>query len=213
MTTVFIVCAAVGGTILFCQIVITLIGLGGEALDIDLPEDIDGDLGGEVDLGGDVDLGGEALETADHPDPSHVFGVLSFRTIVAALTFFGLAGLAADSAEAETGVVWAVAFGAGAAALYGVYWMMRGLYKLRAEGTVQIRRAVGKHGTVYVPIPAHESGAGKIQVNVQNRTAEYLAMTPGDKLPTGAKIVVVNVITPNTVEVEPVLEPERSNDE
>ena len=206
MTTVFLVCAAVGGTILFCQLLMTLIGLGGEALDFDLPDAIDGDLGGDGDLSG-------GAEMADHLDPSHVFGVLSFRTVVAALTFFGLAGLAADSAGAETGVVWAVSLGAGGAALYGVYWMMRGLYKLTAEGTVQIRRAVGKHGTVYVPIPAHESGAGKIQVNVQNRTVEYLAMTSGDKLPTGAKIVVVNVITPNTVEVEPVLEPERSDDE
>lgn len=233
MTGVFMVCALIGGTILFFQVVLTLIGLGSEALDIDVPDDINvdggadfaGDAGGDfdadaggdfdADAGGDfdADAGGDVHgQPVAHHGSSWVFGVLSFRTIVAALTFFGLAGLAADSAGAGPPVVLGVAVAAGAGAMYGVFWLMQILYRLKAEGTAKIQRALGKHATVYLKIPGHESGTGKIQVNLQNRTMEYLAMTSGDELPTGAKVVVVDVITPTTVEVQPVLEPERIED-
>lgn len=93
--------------------------------------------------------------------------------------------------------------------MYAVYWMMQGLYRLRADGTVRVHRAVGRPAKVYLTIPGHNAGAGKIHVNLQNRTMEYLAMTPGETLPTGAKVVVVNVLTENTVEVQPVVEQER----
>jgi hypothetical protein len=141
-----------------------------------------------------------------------LFGVLSFRSVVAALTLFGLVGLAVDSTDAPPVVVLVLALVAGAAALYGVYWMMRVLYTLKAEGTVQIRRALGRQASVYLKIPGHKSGTGKILINLQKRTMQYLAVTSADEIPTGANVVVVDVITPNTVEVEPALEPERTED-
>ncbi|OHB68734.1 MAG: hypothetical protein A2V70_04605 [Planctomycetes bacterium RBG_13_63_9] len=204
MTTVFLVCAAVGGTILVLQFVLSLIGLGGEALDIDLPGDVDADFDVDADLDFDADVG-------THADPSWLFGVISFRTVVAALTFFGLAGLGAQSVEAGTFQTLAVAVLAGLAAMYGVYYLMRCISKLKAEGTARIQRAIGRHGTVYTTIPADESGTGKIQLNLQNRTMEYLALTSGHALAPGAKVVVTDVITSNTVAVEPVLESERNN--
>lgn len=207
MTFVFLICAAIGGTILVCQFVMTLIGLGGEAMDIDVP-----DIGGDVDIETDFDVDTDAIGHG-HVDSSWLFGVLSFRTLIAALAFFGLAGLAAQSYGAPTPMVWIVAIGAGVLAMYAVYWLMKALQGLKAEGTARIQRAVGGHGTVYVSIPADRSGMGKIQINLQNRTMEYLAQTPGDKLPPGAKVVVVDVITSNTVEVEPISESERNDDE
>jgi hypothetical protein len=240
MTVIFGLCAAIGGTILLCQVILTLVGMAGHAFDVDVSGDVGHDFGGDFhgdvgagvhgDVGADfhgdaaggdvhVDAGGHFLgDAADaqhaeaHPSTVRIFGVLSFRSVVAALTFFGLAGLAAGSATDSTLTVLAVAVAAGVGAMYGVYWLMRGLYQLQAEGTVRIQRSVGRHATVYLKIPGHQSGTGKIQVNLQNRTMQYLAMTPGDELPTGAKVVVVDVITPDTVEVEPVPEPERVRD-
>jgi hypothetical protein len=91
---------------------------------------------------------------------------------------------------------------AGIGAMYGVYFLMQWLYGLRTEGTVRIGCAVGKTGTVYVPVPARNSGTGKIQINLQNRTMEYEALTPGDKLPTGARVIVTEVIAADTLEVQ-----------
>ena len=102
------------------------------------------------------------------------------------------------------------AIAAGVAAMYAVFGIMKLLYGMRSEGTVRMRRAVGAEGNVYVPIPGQRAGTGKIQLNLQNRTMEYLAVTAGDPLPTGARIVVVDLIDSDCVEVRPVVEPERN---
>jgi hypothetical protein len=64
-------------------------------------------------------------------------------------------------------------------------------------------RTVGQCGTVYLPIPGQKSGRGKVQINLQNRTMEYPAVTAQDSLPTGSKVVVVGVIGSDTIEVLP----------
>ena len=48
MWSIFVICAVVGSTVLIFQFVLTLIGLGGEALDIDVPHDVGHDFGGDV---------------------------------------------------------------------------------------------------------------------------------------------------------------------
>ncbi len=197
MTLLLMVCAVVGGTILLCQVFLTLLGITGDMLDLDIGGDLDVDPDVSADLsGGDTHAFG-------------LFGVLSFRTVVAAVTFFGLAGLAAESTGASTLIVLLTATAGGAAALYGVYWLMLGLYRLRADGTVRIQRTVGREAVVYLAIPGQNAGAGKIHINLQNRTMEYRAVTSGHAIPTGARVVVVHVAASDTLEVQPALEPER----
>lgn len=210
---IFLICAVIGGTVLVLQFVMMLIGLGGEAMDIDLGGDVGHDIGGDFhgDVAGDFDHGGHTA--ADHHvGSSWLFGVISFRTVIAALAFFGLGGLAADAAQMGPFGQLLVGGAAGLAAMYAVYFMVLSVGKLKAEGTPRIERTVGRHGTVYTTIPAEDVGTGKIQLNLQNRTMEYLAMTSGHELSPGAKIVVTDIITPTTVQVEPVLETAERND-
>ncbi len=87
MIPLFVVCAAIGGTLLLCQLVLTLMGLGGDAFDLD----VDSDVGADVDMDVDMDVDADAGESGHHGS-SWIFGVISFRSVVAALTFFGLAG-------------------------------------------------------------------------------------------------------------------------
>jgi membrane protein implicated in regulation of membrane protease activity len=211
MNLLFLLCATVGGTILVLQFLMGLVGLGGHT---DLGGDMGHDFGGDFHDGagdmhsGDVHTDGHTSDSGGHHDANWLFRVLSFRAVVAALAFFGLAGLAADSAKIALPFTLLIALAAGTAALYGVYWIMRGMQSLQAEGTVRIERAVGKIGTVYLRIPANESESGKIQINLQNRTVEYLAMTSGPEIPTGTEVEIVGVISPNTVAVAPVTGPE-----
>lgn len=209
-TIVYSVSAVVGGTILFCQVLMTLFGLGHD-MPSDMPDGVPHDFhfghDGSTDHDTSHDTGDH--ETGHHGTTSFV-RLLTFRTVVAALTFFGLAGLAGSSTALSGELTLIVALVAGSAAMYGVHWLMQSLKRLRCDGTVRIDRAVGRPGTVYLRIPANKSGSGKIQMNVQNRTMEYEAMTAHDPLPVGAKVVVVNVLGPDTVEVEPVPELERT---
>lgn len=196
METVFLVCAVGGSVIVLCQLVMTLLGLGGH----DFGADHDGGVG----HGGDVHAaGGEAHGTdAGHHGSSWFFGVIGFRALVAAVAFFGLAGLGAVESNFSPYAAFVVASAAGAAAMFLVAWMMRLLSTLYAEGTVRIERSVGEVGSVYLTIPAERKGAGKILVKVQNRTMEYQAMTSGEKLPAGTRVVVTGVASSSTVDVE-----------
>ena len=89
--------------------------------------------------------------------------------------------------------------------MYGVHYLMQSLYRLRYDGTAQIHRTIGERGTVYVPIPPNHEGLGKIQIRTQGRIMEYAARTRGpDKLRTGTTVEVVEILSPMTVDVEPV---------
>lgn len=211
MTGVFIFFAAVGGTVLLFQLAMTLMGFGAEGLEADASDVMDGvdigDVAGATDVDVDVDTD-TVFDDSDHADTTHGFKVLSFRTIVAFVTFFGLGGLIAEAAGQNPLVQLLVAIGFGAAAMYGVYKIYATLYAMQHEGTAKVDNAVGCYGSVYVPIPANEAGQGKALINVQQRTMEYQAVTPGEMLPSGTRIVVTRVVTANTVEVVPAIEKE-----
>jgi hypothetical protein len=181
MDTVFLICAILGATLLACEIVAGMIGFGHDA-DTDTDTDTDHDSG---------DGHGNGL-----------FGMLSVRTLTAAVLFFGLGGLTARYYGAEDLPAFGAACGGGLLAFYLVAVAMRSLKGLKADGTARIDRAVGRTGTVYLRVPGAKAGAGKVHLMLQNRTVEYQAITAGDELPTGKPIKVVAVINSDTVEVE-----------
>lgn len=193
MDTVYLVCALIGGTLLVGQVLLSLFGVG----------DHDGDVHHDFNVHHDV--------SHDHEGAWFV-GLLTFRAVVAALTFFGLVGLAATTnfPDQPQGTTLVISLAAGAGALLAVSWLMRMLHRLRAEGTVRIERAVGENGTVYLKIPGQKTGVGKVSLSLQNRTVEYQAVTPHDELPTGAKVRVVAIVSSDTVEVIPATEYERA---
>ncbi len=200
MYYVFLICAVLGGTVFLFQFLLALIGFGAEDLDLvdDIPDDVDLDVPDDV---GHLTPG----EAVSHDAPvdhgsTWLFGVISFRTVVAALTFFGLVGLACQAAELGSALSAVLALVAGYSAMWGVHWMMQQLYRLRHDGSQRIERSVGRSATVYIPIPPEQSGSGKVQLQMQSRIVEYPAMTSdSERLPTGARVMVVDFISPNTL--------------
>ena len=193
MGDIYSICAIIGGTIFLCQLLLSLIGLSGD-------HDFSG---GGHDVGHDVshgDHGGHGqTEHADHNTPfMHMF---SLRAIIAAVTFFGLTGMAVSKNEIAPLMALLISAAAGVAAMFGVGCMMCFLHRLHSDGTVRIEQALGKIGTVYLTIPSKMAGQGKVTLNVQDRTMEYLAVTASSELPTGSKVVVVDIVSPDTVSV------------
>lgn len=215
MTTVFLLCAIIGGTVLIAQFVLTLIGLGHADLDVDVPHDFNVEFDG-ADLGHVGEIGGAAdvQDVGDaHYSSTRLFGVMSFRAIVAAITFFGIFGMTALSAGMSPPAQILIAVVGGGVAMYVVGWLMTMLKRLGNDGTLRIQHAIGKIGTVYVPIPGGKTEAGKVQLKVQERLVEYAAMTShGATLPTGARVEVVGLIGPSTLDVRPVDESAGASD-
>ena len=182
MTTLFLACAALGGGFLVLQLVLSLVGIG------------DGHGDGHLwHVGHDVEAG---------------LQLFSIRTLSAGVGFFGVGGLAGLSLAGHSalGIVVALAVGGllGFAAMVTVAAVTRAMLRFEDDGTVRIEGSVGISGDVYLTIPADRSGVGKVHVPVQNRIVEFQALTPhNDALPTGSRILVVDVVGPDTVVVVP----------
>jgi hypothetical protein len=192
METMFLVCAALGGTVLVIQLVLALMGIGAD-------HDLDDGGGADVHVDGSD---GDAHDGGGAHGGNWFLGVLTFKTAIAALTFFGIGGKIAMNSGADDWAAVGIAIACGAAALYLVGMLMRSLHKMKSDGTARIERAVGHPATVYLRIPGSRAGAGKVHLNLQNRTVEYQAVTPGAELPTGAQVKVIAVVNADTVEVE-----------
>jgi membrane protein implicated in regulation of membrane protease activity len=189
---IFLIAAVGGGTIMLVQLALTLLGLDDGA--------DGGDVGGHHFDAGDADTDGGF---SDHGDMGiHLFDVLSFRTLVAAATFFGIGGKATLSSGKSDTIAIVVASIAGVVALYGAYWIMRQIYKLQSSGNEDIRNAIGRRAQVIVAIPAAKNGAGKVHVRMQNRLLDYRAIT-GDSeiIRSGTEVAVLDCLGSDTLEV------------
>jgi membrane protein implicated in regulation of membrane protease activity len=209
LNVIFLIAAVVGGTIMVCQFVLTLMGMGDD-FSGDGIHDV-GSHGGGVHDTGVGHHAGDVTPTVDgdvfHPDSSWLFGIISFRTLVAAAAFFGIAGKAATSAGFSDGWSLAIALASGFGAMYGMYWLMRAVSHLASSGNERISSALGRRATVYVPIPADRQGAGKVTLSMQNRIVEFQAVTDEpDRLKTGETVEVVAVAGSDVLRVRRVVE-------
>ena len=200
MQSVFLVCAVAGSTVFVVQFVLSLIGLGAEHMDASF------DLVDHVDSGGldHVHIGsaGDAHDAMHGHGSTRLFGMISFRTVVAAVAFFGLTGLALTETGLTTPIILVAACGAGFAAMYAVHYLMRQLTRLRHDGTMRIEWTVGELASVYIPIPGENSGQGKVQIKRPTGILECAAITAEtEPLATGTVVQVVGVVGPSLLEV------------
>jgi membrane protein implicated in regulation of membrane protease activity len=210
LNTFFLVAAVIGGTVMVCQFALTLLGM-----DNDLSGD-GGHHGGGGGHGHDVghvvvDHPGDlaAINDADahHSDSSWLFGVVSFRTLIGALTFFGLAGKTATSAGLSDAWALLIAVAAGVGAMFGMYWLLRAISGLESSGNQRISAALGRRATVYIPVPADSQGAGKVQMSMQNRIVEFQAVTDEpERLKTGETVEVVAIAGSDVVRVRRIVQ-------
>jgi hypothetical protein len=133
LDTIFWGCAVIGGTVLVIQTFLNLLGLAGDGFETDVADGV-----------GDVD-----------PDVSHgalkdifFLKMLSLRTLVAFLTFFGLAGLWAGKQGYGEGAVLLIATGAGVAAFLLVGYLMESMMDLEEKGNLDLTNAIGSTGSV-----------------------------------------------------------------
>jgi len=189
MEALYLYCAVIAGTLLVLQVVLSLIGLG-EHFHFDHVDHIPDP---------HFDVGGHA-DGFDHAGGRFV-GLFSFRAIVAAVTVFGLAGLAGQQVFGPV-QAFAVAIVAGGGVMYLVAALFRQLMRLHSEGSADIESAVGASATVYLSVPGNNSGMGKVTVRLEGQTVEYRAVTSlVQGIDTGTAVVITSVAGPGVVEV------------
>ncbi len=186
---IFALIAIPSTLVLVVQTLLLLFGIGGDDIDAD-----------------GIDLTGNGV--ADTPGDGGGDGMTMFsiRGIMAMAAVGGWSGLVMHEAGIALPVTIILALAFGFMALVLIAWLMKISEKLQASGNIVIGYAVGKVGTVYIPIPEKMKGSGKINITLQERFLEVDAVTNAErKLATGESVRVVATDENGMVVVEPVV--------
>ncbi|MCL1894589.1 MAG: hypothetical protein FWG02_10250 [Holophagaceae bacterium] len=165
----FLICAVIGSLGVLLRLVIQVFGFAG------------GDLDGDV---GDVE---------SHHTSADGFKIISIHGLSAFLMMFGLVGFALRR-ENHTSVFVSVLLGttAGVFSVWIIARLFRVAIKLQSVGNLDINKAIGCPGMVYLQIP--KSGEGRVVVNIGGRQREIDAVAvDGEEIVTGTPIVVVTI--------------------
>ena len=148
------------------------------------------------DLGGDdIDAGSNLGDNSDNDSiTENGLKIFTHRGVVAFFSIFGWSALIFLRSDVSLFVSMLVAFLLGTVTMFIVAFLFRLMMKLQTDGNVDINTAIGKIGTVYIPIPPARNGTGKINAIISGRHIEYDAITDeNETLKTGEQIVIVGV--------------------
>ncbi|MGZ2370393.1 hypothetical protein ACXR6G_11440 [Ancylomarina sp. YFZ004] len=156
-------------------------------------------------VGGDVD-GMSAEGDADisvEGDTGIDFQFFSLKNLVAFFTIFGWTGIICVGSNLSPLVSTLIATLAGLIMMLIMASIMYFMGKLTEDGSLRLKNAIGKSGTVYLPIPAKRAGMGQVQIQVQGlQTLD--AYTDSDQdITTGALVEVVDVLNDQILIVKP----------
>ncbi|MBR5041938.1 MAG: hypothetical protein IKX67_01750 [Bacteroidales bacterium] len=170
------------------------------------------DSGSDFDINSDTDVpDGGMLDSADGPTPidgdavhGSGMGLLTFRNFVNFFLGFGWSAILLKDGIKSTTLLMLVSIIVGVVLVVLVMLLFKWLSGMQQSGNINVFKAApGCEGKVYLKIPAARSGFGKVQITINDSVREYEAVTDGDALPTGASIRVVEVISADTLLVEP----------
>ena len=184
---IFALIAIPSTLVLVVQTILLLCGIGGDDIDAD-----------------GVDITGNGV--GDTPGDGGADGMVLFslRGIMAMAAVGGWSGLVMYEAGINITVAVLLAVAFGFMALVGIAYLMKLAMKLQQNGTLDLGYAIGRVGTVYIPIPAEMKGSGKVNIAMQERFIEVDAMTSaGRKLATGESVRVTATNENGMVVVEP----------
>ena len=152
----------------------------------------------EMDMDTDFDIADGGFEG----DPS--MNLYTFRNLVNFLLGMCWTAILLNEQIKSKALLMLIAFAVGAAIVFAVMMMFKGLSKMQQSGNINVfESAVGCSGKVYLTVPGERKGSGKVQININNSVREYDALTDSeDDLKTGTSIKVTEVLDASTLLVE-----------
>lgn len=191
-------CVAIPSTlVLLIQTILMFIGFGDESDGIgegavdEIPDDVSDITIEDV---GDGVYGSEEMPEINDASGLDGLRIFTIRGIIAFLVVFGWVGMVMNGAGAELWLTVPVATVSGFAMMLLLAVLVRALMKLRNDGNIDNRNALGVSGKVHLVIPPSRSGEGKVHIMLQGSYVERNAVTDDDKpIPTGSEIVVIGL--------------------
>ncbi len=181
-------CIAIPATVmLIVQMILTLIGMGGDDADADVGAD-------EADVGLETDGGSDAIDDADGDIVDGGLRVFTLRGLIAFFSVMGWVGTICCGSDLNIALSILISVASGFAAMIVIALLMKWLFNLQYDGTEDIRDALGVSGTVYMRIPPSRSGKGKVNAIVQGKLCERDAVTDEETMINyGEEITVIGI--------------------
>lgn len=189
----FTVPALIGTGLFVTRLVLMLLGFGADH-DSGMESMADAAHAGHADAA--------ALAADGHTHSADSFKLVSVQSAAAFVMGFGWTAFAA-----QRGLGWdfgpSMALGAaGGLGLAGLLvWLLRRAIGLQASGNIDLRKAVGTIGEVYVQIPAGQQG--KVRLILQERSRFYTAVAEAGTIERHARVQVTRVNTDGVLVVKP----------
>lgn len=137
------------------------------------------------------DFGGDDVDVTDGDT-----GSLSVRALVGFALGLGWGGFIAVQAGVGVGLSILIGLLLGIVMFFIVAGVMRAIYSLKSDGSLDYSSLVGMTGTVYVSIPPHGEPGGQVQVAHPSQMITMPAVQEGDvPLPAMTRIEVVSATT------------------
>ena len=152
-------------------------------------------------IGGAVGDMAQGLFEVEMGDTDLSFKALTFQGISAFFMMFGLIGLWLVESDVGDSIAVVAGLASGGVSMWVIGKLFEGFKQLEETSTVDINKAIGSSGEVYLRIP--ESGKGQVQVTFQGQLRTYDAVSSdGKKYSTGEFIKVTGVLAGDTLEVK-----------
>ena len=183
-------CIAIPSTlVLLIQTILMFIGMDEDVGDAS-------DIGGEIDSGNIDDgiFGEDSITEVADTWGLEGLRIFTVRGIISFFVVFGWVGVVMLSAGVPIWVTVPVAMICGFCMMLLLAVLLNLVMKLRSDGNIDNRNAIGTAGKVYLTIPPERTGEGKVYVMLQGSYVERDAVTDDkEAISTGAEIVVVGV--------------------
>ncbi len=192
-------CIAIPATlVLLIQTILMFIGLesDSDASDgLSLDDSFDGD-GLDSEIGDGLDDVSDLSDLAD-------LKIFTVRGLIAFFVVFGWVGYVMSVGGVSLWLTLIVSAICGFAMMTALAFLMRFVMRLRSDGNLDNKNAVGVSGRVYLTIPPERRGEGKVNILLQGSYIERDAVTDEkEPIKTGSEIVVVGLSGQTTLVVK-----------
>ena len=132
------------------------------------------------------------------------FQLFSLRNLINFLLGFSWGGISFYNSISSPALLIGVALFMGLLFLFLFFIIIKQVQKLAEDNSFKLTNTINKSAEVYLTIPGHKSGKGKVMISVNGAFHELQAMTENEPIQTGAVVKVVKIINGDILIVEPI---------
>ena len=147
----------------------------------------------------------DGLDADFDGDISHAeapFQLFSLRNLINFLLGFSWMGISFFNVIENKPLLIGLSVTVGSAFVYFFFVIIKQMQKLAEDNSFKIDSTLHKTAEVYLAIPEHKSGKGKVMVSVKGTFHELDAMTEYEKIPSHTMVKIVKIVNGNILIVE-----------